>query len=97
MQLIDNAIKYSTKGGNITITLNRKSIIISDNGIGILSEGLPRLFDEGFTGFNGHEHQKATGLGLYMTKEILDQLNLDIKVSSLIGEGTQVIISPLTR
>lgn len=97
MQLIDNAIKYSTKGGNITITLNRKNIIISDNGIGILSEGLPRLFDEGFTGFNGHEHQKATGLGLYMTKEILDQLNLDIKVSSLIGEGTQVIISPLTR
>lgn len=97
MQLIDNAIKYSTKGGNITITLNRKNIIISDNGIGILSEDLPRLFDEGFTGFNGHEHQKATGLGLYMTKEILDQLNLDIKVSSLIGEGTQVIISPLTR
>lgn len=97
MQLIDNAIKYSTKGGNITITLNRKSIIISDNGIGILSEDLPRLFDEGFTGFNGHEHQKATGLGLYMTKEILDQLNLDIKVNSLIGEGTQVIISPLTR
>lgn len=97
MQLIDNAIKYSTKGGNITITLNDKSIIISDNGIGILNEDLPRLFDEGFTGFNGHEHQKATGLGLYMTKEILDQLNLDIKVSSLIGEGTQVIISPLTR
>ncbi len=97
MQLIDNAIKYSTKGGNITITLNSKSIIISDNGIGILSEDLPCLFDEGFTGFNGHEHQKATGLGLYMTKEILDQLNLDIKVNSLIGEGTQVIISPLTR
>ncbi|MCB2833830.1 sensor histidine kinase [Streptococcus dysgalactiae subsp. dysgalactiae] len=97
MQLIDNAIKYSTKGGNITITLSSKSIIISDNGIGILSEDLPRLFDEGFTGFNGHEHQKATGLGLYMTKEILDQLNLGIKVNSLIGEGTQVIISPLTR
>ena len=97
MQLIDNAIKYSTKGGNITITLSSKSIVISDNGIGILSEDLPRLFDEGFTGFNGHEHQKATGLGLYMTKEILDQLNLDIKVNSLIGEGTQVIISPLTR
>lgn len=97
MQLIDNAIKYSTKGGNISITLSSKSIIISDNGIGILSEDLPRLFDEGFTGFNGHEHQKATGLGLYMTKEILDQLNLDIKVNSLIGEGTQVIISPLTR
>lgn len=97
MQLIDNAIKYSTKGGNITITLSSKSIIISDNGIGILSEDLPHLFDEGFTGFNGHEHQKATGLGLYMTKEILDQLNLDIKVNSLIGEGTQVIISPLTR
>ncbi|MGT2935465.1 sensor histidine kinase [Streptococcus castoreus] len=93
-QLIDNAIKYSNKGGQINIQIKNKSILISDKGIGILPEDLPRLFEEGFTGFNGHEHQKATGLGLYMTRQILEQLQLTIQIKSEVGEGTDVIISP---
>ena len=64
-----------------------------DNGIGILEEDLPRLFEEGFTGFNGHENQKATGLGLYMTKQILDSLNLAISITSQVDKGTQVTIA----
>lgn len=68
------------------------SIFISDNGIGILEEDLPRLFEEGFTGYNGHEHQKATGLGLFMTKQILDKLNLNITISSQVDQGTLVVI-----
>lgn len=96
-QVIDNAIKYSNKGGYISISIKEGSMSISDNGIGILKEDLPRLFDEGFTGFNGHEHQKATGLGLYMTKQILDQLNLDIQIESVVGEGTKVIVFPLKK
>nr|WP_282917396.1 sensor histidine kinase [Streptococcus canis] len=96
-QVIDNAIKYSNKGGHISISIKEGSMSISDNGIGILKEDLPRLFDEGFTGFNGHEHQKATGLGLYMTKQILDQLNLDIQIESVVGEGTKVIVFPLKK
>lgn len=51
-----------------------------------------QLFEEGFTGYNGHEHQKATGLGLFMTKQILDKLNLNITISSQVDQGTLVVI-----
>ncbi|WP_407635924.1 sensor histidine kinase [Streptococcus ictaluri] len=99
-QVIDNAIKYTKQGGHIAITIQKGSITISDDGIGILEEDLPRLFEEGFTGYNGHEHQKATGLGLFMTKEVLNKLNMDIiiltvklitaqKLSSVLKLGTQ--------
>lgn len=91
-QILDNAVKYSRDGSEINIIMDDSSVRILDDGIGILPEDLPRLFDEGFTGFNGHEHQKATGLGLYMTKQILDQLNLSIKVDSQIDQGTCVMI-----
>ncbi|MGT2957688.1 histidine kinase [Streptococcus bovimastitidis] len=91
MQIIDNAIKYSHQGGHIFIKLG-DGIEISDNGIGILSEDIPRLFEEGYTGFNGHEHQKASGLGLFMTKTILHQLQLDIKIESQVDQGTMVSI-----
>ncbi|MGZ7196542.1 ATP-binding protein, partial [Streptococcus pyogenes] len=69
-----------------------KGITILDTGMGILSEDLPRLFEEGFTGFNGHEHKKATGLGLYMTKQVLDRLALSIAIESQVEIGTQVFI-----
>lgn len=91
-QILDNAVKYSRDGSEINVIMDDSSVRILDDGIGILPEDLPRLFDEGFTGFNGHEHQKATGLGLYMTKQILDQLNLSIKVDSQIDQGTCVMI-----
>ena len=96
-QIIDNAIKYSKNNGKIIIRIFQASIEISDDGIGILEEDLPRIFEEGFTGFNGHEHQKATGLGLYMTKQVLDSLNLDITIHSQIDQGTQVFITPKKR
>lgn len=96
-QIIDNAIKYSKDNGKIIIRISQASIEISDDGIGILEEDLPRIFEEGFTGFNGHEHQKATGLGLYMTKQVLDSLNLDITIHSQIDQGTHVFITPKKR
>ncbi|MGT2911092.1 sensor histidine kinase [Streptococcus cameli] len=92
-QLIDNAIKYSRSGGRIRILMKESQLLIQDEGMGILPEDLPRLFDEGFTGFNGHQHHKSTGLGLYMTKLILDELNLNISIESVIDEGTSVIIT----
>lgn len=92
-QILDNAIKYSKEQGKIRIEITDGRISISDNGIGILEEDLPRLFEEGFTGFNGHENQKATGLGLYRTKQILDSLNLAISITSQVDKGTQVTIA----
>lgn len=91
-QVLDNAIKYSKDGGQIAVKMDEKSITILDTGMGILSEDLPRLFEEGFTGFNGHEHKKATGLGLYMTKQVLDRLALSIAIESQVEIGTQVFI-----
>ena len=91
-QILDNAIKYSKRGGHIQVQLDEDGIQFSDTGIGILPEDLPRLFEEGFTGYNGHEHKKATGLGLYMTKQVLDKLDLVICVHSQVEEGTQVFI-----
>lgn len=91
-QIIDNALKYNKTGGKVAIELN-KGISISDTGIGILAEDIPRLFDEGFTGFNGREHQKATGFGLYLTKRVLNQLELAISVESQLEVGTSVTIT----
>ncbi|MEI4328726.1 sensor histidine kinase [Streptococcus suis] len=91
-QIIDNALKYNKAGGKVTIELN-EGISISDTGIGILAEDIPRLFDEGFTGFNGREHQKATGFGLYLTKRVLNQLELAISVESQLEVGTTVSLT----
>ncbi|HFI0272981.1 TPA: sensor histidine kinase [Streptococcus suis] len=90
-QVLDNALKYNKTGGSVTIALD-KGITISDTGLGILPEDIPRLFDEGFTGYNGREHQKATGFGLYLTKRVLHQLELDIDVDSQVEVGTNVRI-----
>ncbi|HFH9837693.1 TPA: sensor histidine kinase [Streptococcus suis] len=90
-QIIDNALKYNNTGGKVDIVLN-EGISISDTGIGILTEDIPRLFDEGFTGYNGREHQKATGFGLYLTKRVLSQLELEITVESQVDIGTRVTI-----
>ncbi|MGT2947926.1 sensor histidine kinase [Streptococcus devriesei] len=92
-QILDNAIKYNKKGGRITISIQENQVLIEDTGMGILKEDIPRLFEEGFTGYNGHEHQKATGLGLYMAKKILNSLELEIAVDSQIDQGTQVCIT----
>ena len=91
-QILDNAIKYNKPGGKVSIRIQDKSVCIKDTGIGILAEDIPRIFEEGFTGYNGHEHQKATGLGLYMTKQILNHLEFDISIQSQVDQGTKVLI-----
>lgn len=90
-QVLDNAVKYTPSGGKIFIRLDQ-GVEIMDSGIGILPEDIPRLFDQGFTGYNGRQHQKATGFGLYLTKRILDQLEMDIEVTSQVDQGTKVRI-----
>ena len=90
-QLINNAVKY-TNSGTIKIVCSEGQLKIQDSGIGILPEDLPRLFDHGFTGFNGRANEKSSGLGLYLTKLILDKLDFQIKVSSEIDKGTEIYI-----
>ena len=90
-QLISNALKYTSKG-EICISFDNDELLIKDAGIGIAKEDLPRIFDRGYTGYNGRKDKKATGLGLYLTKQILDRLNHKIEIDSQIGVGTRVFI-----
>ncbi|MGO3318512.1 MAG: sensor histidine kinase, partial [Leuconostoc carnosum] len=85
-QVINNAVKYTDRG-RVTITLSDQGIKISDTGIGILAEDIPRLFAHGFTGYNGRLDKKASGLGLYLAKLILDKLDFQIEVTSQVGVG----------
>lgn len=90
-QLISNALKY-TKQGSIIISLQDENLVIEDAGIGIASEDLPRIFERGYTGYNGRKDKKATGLGLFLVKRILKQLHVDIEIASQINKGTRVAL-----
>jgi len=67
--------------------------VVEDTGIGIASEDLPRIFERGFTGYNGREHQKSTGIGLYLCKTIIQKLGHSIRAESRVGVGTKIYIS----
>lgn len=87
-QILSNALKY-TNEGSITIEYEPKGILrIKDTGIGIAPEDLPRIFDNGFTGFNGRTDKKASGIGLYLCKRVCDNLGHKISVESEVGVGT---------
>lgn len=90
-QLLSNAIKY-TKNGIVSISFNKKEnyLEIKDNGIGIKDSDLPKIFDKGYSGFNGRQNQKSTGIGLFLVKQILDKLGQKVKLESKLDEGTSV-------
>lgn len=89
-QLLSNAVKYTSEGGRVRIYGDGETLVIADSGIGIQPEDLPRVFEKGFTGFNGREDKKSTGIGLYLCRQVLDRLNHDISISSRPGQGTLV-------
>ena len=95
-QILSNALKY-TKQGSVKIyaeeTENSLHIFVKDTGIGIKREDLPRIFEKGFTGYNGRMDKKASGLGLYLCKGVCGKLGHGISVSSKEGEGTTVILT----
>ena len=91
-QLLSNAIKYTNKGKISIYSLENKKLVIEDTGIGISQEDIPRIFDKGFTGYNGRTDKKATGLGLYLCKNILDKLSHKISIESEVGVKTKVIL-----
>lgn len=95
-QVLSNALKYTPKNGSIHIWHQGETLLIEDDGIGIRKEDLPRIFEKGFTGYNGREKQKATGIGLYLCRRILTKLGHEITIQSKQGEGTLVHLS-LTR
>ena len=91
-QVLSNALKY-TPSGSITITLeNEKVLRIRDTGIGIAPEDLPRIFENGYTGYNGRADKKASGIGLYLCKRICNNLGHIITARSIVDVGTIIDI-----
>ena len=91
-QVLSNSIKYTPKG-SVTITVTPDKVLkISDTGIGIATEDVPRIFEKGFTGYNGRLNKKSTGLGLYLCKMAADRLSHKISVESAPGVGTTISI-----
>lgn len=90
-QVIFNAIKY-TENGMISISFSNNQLTIQDTGIGIRSEDLPRVFEKGYTGMNGREQQRASGLGLYLSQEAAEKLGCRLYIESQIKKGTTVTI-----
>lgn len=92
-QVLSNALKY-THSGSITITLEpERKLCIRDTGIGIAPEDLPRIFENGYTGYNGRADKKASGIGLYLCRRICENLGHTITVESTLDEGTAIWIN----
>lgn len=95
-QILSNALKYTPENGVIKIYAaideGEKRLMIMDNGIGIRDEDLERVFDRGFTGHNGREFNKSTGMGLYLARRLARKLGHDISINSVYGEYTCITI-----
>lgn len=100
-QVIVNSIKYkkdiNPKIKAYTKRFDDKVILtIEDNGIGIINKDIAKVFDKGFTGYNGRRFGKSTGIGLYLCKKLCLKLGLNITLTSEYENGTKVnIIFPL--
>lgn len=90
-QVLSNALKY-TPSGEISVYFESGRIVIKDTGIGIAPEDLPRIFENGYTGCNGRRDRQASGLGLYLCRQICENLGHKISAESAVGEGTTVLI-----
>lgn len=91
-QILSNALKY-TKQGMISVYLEEpETLCIKDTGIGIAPADLPRVFEKGYTGYNGRNDKRASGIGLFLTKKICERLGHVIQMDSKVDEGTIVRI-----
>lgn len=94
-QVLSNAVKYAP-GGHVAVWAEGEQLNIQDDGAGIGPDDLPRIFERGFTGYNGRVDKRATGIGLYLCREICKKLGHTIEAASELGRGTRITIG-LTR
>ena len=97
-QIVTNTVKYrAAEKPVLRFTAkadeNQVTLRIEDNGCGISAHDLPRIFDKGFTGDNGRQVAKSTGMGLYLVKQLCDKMNIGIQAESLPGRGTTLLLT----
>ena len=68
------------------------TLVIEDTGIGIRAEDIPRIFEKGYTGVNGRDDNRATGIGLYLSNKIMRKLGHRLYITSMEGKGTKVFL-----
>ncbi len=96
-QIMTNTVKYRAAENPVLrfaaeADENQVTLRIEDNGCGISAHDLPRIFDKGFTGDNGRQVAKSTGMGLYLVKQLCDKMNIGIQAESLPGRGTTILL-----
>ena len=101
-QIILNSVKYR-RGLPVFRIYTKKSengvvLVLEDNGVGIPPEDVSRIFEKGFTGSNGRGHERSTGMGLYLCRELSRKLGIGIRAESRYGEGTAMVLEfPVSR
>lgn len=92
-QILNNALKYA-RGKDIWIDFDatHRILKIKDNGVGISKADVPKIFDKGYSGYNGRLNQESSGIGLFIVKHIANHLNLDVSVDSELGVETTFTI-----
>lgn len=96
-QVVSNSVKYALEKPVLTFSLesNDTAIVLSirDNGPGVRACDLPYVFEKGFTGDSGHEKNKATGMGLYLAREVAKDLGLTLTAASDWGAGFEIRVT----
>lgn len=95
-QMLLNSVKYRSGQPVFYIYTERKKdgvvLVLEDNGAGIRTEELSRIFEKGFTGSNGRSHERSTGMGLYLCRKLCDRLGIGIRAESEYGKGTKMFL-----
>lgn len=92
-QLLSNALKYTREGGCVRLYLRAGTqLCVEDTGIGIAPEDLPRIFEKGYTGYNGRADKRASGIGLYLCRRISEKLSIGLSAESKVGKGTTLVL-----
>ncbi|MHB8442755.1 MAG: sensor histidine kinase [Patescibacteria group bacterium] len=95
--VVDNAIKYTDEGGNVSIFVSKEDgniyIKVQDTGIGIPADDIDKLFTKFYRASNVEKNTKqGTGLGLYLVKQYIEKMNGEIKIESVLGKGTTITL-----
>ena len=91
-QILSNSLKYTREGSVRIYMAEPRTLCIRDTGIGIAPEDLPRVFEKGYTGRNGRDDMRASGLGLYLCRRVCSNLGHGISAVSAPDEGTEIRI-----
>ena len=103
-QLIDNAVRYRRTDGACRIDFSasredegkadeRVVLKVRDNGCGVSAADRGRVWEKGFTGSNGRTHTKSTGIGLYLVRNLCQQMGIATSLSSVEGQWTCVSLT----